>query len=62
MSPLVGRLLLLVFLVSPLYGVEKVRNRGYRKDPDADKVSAIKYDSRAKDAALMIVSYSRNIY
>lgn len=38
MSPLVARLLLLVCLALPLYGVEKVRNRGYRKDPDADKV------------------------
>lgn len=39
MSPLVARLLLLVAcLALPLYGVEKVRNRGYRKDPDADKV------------------------
>ncbi|XP_070823143.1 collagen triple helix repeat-containing protein 1-like isoform X2 [Chaetodon trifascialis] len=37
MSPLVARLLLLVCLALPLYGVEKVRNRGYRKDPDADK-------------------------
>lgn len=38
MSPLVARLLLLVCLALPLYGVEKVRNRGYRKDPDAEKV------------------------
>ncbi|XP_061919627.1 collagen triple helix repeat-containing protein 1 isoform X3 [Entelurus aequoreus] len=38
MSPLSPRLLLLVCLLLPVYGVEKVRSRGYRKDPDADKV------------------------
>lgn len=38
MSPLVARLVLVVCLALPLYGVEKVRSRGYRKDPDADKV------------------------
>ncbi|CAL8357834.1 collagen triple helix repeat-containing protein 1 isoform X1 [Gadus morhua] len=36
MSPF-GRLLLLVCLVLPLYAVEKVRNRGYRKDAEFDK-------------------------
>ena len=45
MSPLVGRLLLLVCLALPLYGVEKMRNRGYRKDPDAEKVR----ESRSED-------------
>lgn len=38
MCSLSARLLLLVLLAVPLYGVEKVRHRGYRKDPDADKV------------------------
>ncbi|CAG6016017.1 unnamed protein product [Menidia menidia] len=37
MSPLAARLLVVFCLALPLYGVEKVRNRGYRKDPDADK-------------------------
>ncbi|XP_061805352.1 collagen triple helix repeat-containing protein 1-like isoform X1 [Nerophis lumbriciformis] len=38
MSPLSPRLLLLlVCLLLPVYGVEKVRSRGYRKDPDADQ-------------------------
>ncbi|XP_040899457.1 collagen triple helix repeat-containing protein 1-like isoform X1 [Toxotes jaculatrix] len=37
MSPVAARLLLLACLALPLYGVEKVRNRGYRKDPDAEK-------------------------
>ncbi|CAF98077.1 unnamed protein product [Tetraodon nigroviridis] len=37
MSPL-PHLLLLLCVALPLHGVEKVRNRGYRKDPDADKV------------------------
>lgn len=43
MSPLSARplLLLLVCLSLPLYAVEKVRNRGYRKDPDADKVRSV---------------------
>ncbi|TNN64589.1 Collagen triple helix repeat-containing protein 1 [Liparis tanakae] len=40
MSPLTARLLLLVCLALPLYGVEKVRNREYRKDPDADKLGS----------------------
>ncbi|KAM4569020.1 collagen triple helix repeat-containing protein 1-like isoform 3-T3 [Fundulus diaphanus] len=37
MSPLASRLLLVLCLAAPLYAVEKVRNRGYRKEPDADK-------------------------
>ncbi|KAM3873195.1 collagen triple helix repeat-containing protein 1-like isoform 1-T1 [Diretmus argenteus] len=37
MSPLVACLLFLTCLVVPLYGVEKVRNRGYRKDAEFDK-------------------------
>lgn len=31
-------LLLLLCVALPLHGVEKVRNRGYQKDPDAGKV------------------------
>ncbi|KAF7226200.1 collagen triple helix repeat-containing protein 1 isoform X1 [Nothobranchius furzeri] len=36
---MISRLLLLACVALPLYGEEKVRNRGYRKDPDADKCS-----------------------
>lgn len=58
MSPLIARLLLLVCLALPLYGVEKVRNRGYRKDPDADKVREISYNY---SVAVKIITKSRYV-
>lgn len=46
MSPLAQRLLLLlVCLTLPVFGVEKVRSREYRKDPDADKVRHVANNS-----------------